>query len=54
MAPPIKKRIESDDEFELLWKQRENKANQNFNYVTAYTKKFSTSIIFDFHVSLYY
>ena len=46
--------IESDDVFELFREYRESKANPNFNHVTAYVKKFSTSIISDFYVSLYY
>ena len=40
--------------FELFREHRESKANANFNDVTAYVKKFSTSIISDFYVSLYY
>ena len=46
--------IESDDVFEIFREYRESKANPNFNHVTAYVKKFSTSIISDFYVSLYY
>ena len=46
--------FESGDVFGLFRKYRESKANQNFNHVTAYVKKFSTSIISDFYVSLYY
>ena len=40
--------------FELFREHRESKANPNFNDVTAYVKKFSTSIISDFYASLYY
>ena len=40
--------------FELFREYRESKANPNFNDVTAYVKKFSTSIISDFYVSLNY
>ena len=46
--------VESDGVFESFREYRENKANPNFNHVTAYVKKFSTSIISDFYVSLYY
>ena len=46
--------IESDDVFELFREYRESKANLNFNHVPAYVKKFLTSIISDFYMSLYY
>ena len=42
--------IESDDVFELFREYRESKANPNFNHVTAYVKKFSTSIISDLKI----
>ena len=50
---PIKN-IESGGVFELFREYRESKANLNFNHVTAYVKKFSTSTISDFYMSLYY
>ena len=46
--------MESDDVFELFREYRASKSNPNFNHVTAYVKKFSSSIISDFYVSLYY
>ena len=49
-----KNKIESDDVFKLFREYRESKANPNFNHVTAYVKKFSTSITSDFFMSLYY
>ena len=53
---PIDKKvnIESDDVFELFREYRESKASPNFNRTTVYVKMFSTSMIFDFYVSLYY
>ena len=54
-VPPIKKNILNRMMyFELFREHRESKANPNFNDVTAYVKKFSTSIISDFYASLYY
>ena len=44
--------IESDYIFESFQDYRETKVNPNLNHVTAYTKKFSISIITDFHVFL--
>ena len=49
-----KPNIASDDVFKLYREYRDSKANPNFNHVTAYVKKFSTSIISDFYASLYY
>ena len=44
----------NDDVFDFFREYRESKANPNFNHVTACVKKFSTSIISDFYLSLYY
>ena len=46
--------VESNDVFEPFREYRESKGNPNFNHVTVYVKKFSTSIISDFYVPLYY
>ena len=44
--------IESDYIFDSFQEYRETKINSNLNDVTAYIKKFSISIITDFHVFL--
>ena len=54
-VPPTKKNILNRMMYLNFFREyRESKANPNFNHVTAYVKKFSTSIISDFYVSLYY
>ena len=54
-VPPTKKNILNRMMYLNFFREyRESKANPNFNHVTAYVKKFSTSIKSDFYVSLYY
>ena len=46
--------IASNDVFEFFQEYQKSKGKPNFNHDTAYVKMFSTSIISDFCVCLYY